>query len=84
MQIGLLVSSKKVVSIFKNATDYGDTYLMMRVLKKCYDFWNLNSLILVPIRASAASDDKHSIYYTVIDNDNYWESNASDGNIEKL
>lgn len=57
---------------------------MMRVLKKCYDFGKLNSLVLVPIRVSSVSDDKHSIYNTVIDNDNYWESNASDGNIEKL
>ena len=66
----LLKSSKKVINEFTDATDYGDIYLIMRVLKKCYEFSKLNSLLLVPIKAPSSYQDLISI--NKAKNENYW------------
>ncbi len=69
----LLSESWKVINNFKNATDCGDIYVIIRVLKKCYDFSKENSILLIPISASSTYDD-YSIYNTVIENNICWKS----------
>ena len=48
-----LFKSEKIAKNFKNSTDYGDIYLMMRVLYKCYEYSKENSLYLIPIKESS-------------------------------
>jgi len=53
--------------------------MIMRVLKKCYDFSLENSPLLVPIKSSSDSNDS-SIYYTLLENNKCWESTYSNAN----
>ncbi len=46
----------------------------MRVLKKCYDFSQINSLLLIPKEEPASTLDVTSIYNTVMENDLVWFS----------
>jgi len=71
--MNLIFEQTKVINFFEKATDFGDIYLMIRVLKKCYDFSKGNSILLVPFKESSKKGNS-SIYNTVIENDKYWES----------
>ncbi len=48
-----------MINNFKDATDYGDIYMIMRVLKKCYDYSKNNSLLLIPVKASSNKDNEY-------------------------
>lgn len=74
----LMSESQKVINNFKNVTDCGDIYVIIRVLKKYYDFSKENSILLIPISASSTYDD-YSIYNTVIENDICWKNFLLEG-----
>ncbi len=59
---------------FKNATDCCDIYVMMRVFKKCYDFSQKNSILLMPIKEPSFTLEGTSINNTVVENDKIWSS----------